>query len=98
MRYLAKENCPRQTSWVTSQPGMSLTAVATARQMVATSRPESSRGSSPSTAGRCNWKSWRSISSKVRLKRGSSSCRDREKPERTAFRARLTGMRINGAL
>ncbi|MNN42939.1 hypothetical protein D3C81_1571500 [compost metagenome] len=62
------------------------------------SRPESSRGSSCSREPSPSSKSWRSISIRVGLKRGSSSCSTMVNPDRALLRTRVTGTSTNGAL
>ena len=67
------------------------------RKMRAMSRPLSSVGSSCSSSGMASWKSCRSISSRVGLKRASSSWAARRKPLRTLSRCSDTGTSTSGA-
>ena len=85
------------TSSLTSQPRTSLIASRTRAQMPVMSSPASSRGRSPAGTPSSSWKSWRSISTSVGLKRGSSSCACSVKPERALLRSSVTGSRISGA-
>ena len=97
IRYLANENVASTTSSTTSQPLMSLIALETVFQIPVTSKPESSFGNSVSCTPSSSSKSWRSISRSVGLKRGSSSCNLRLKPERALRRSSETGTRMSGA-
>ena len=97
IRYLANENADRTTSSDTSHPGMSRMAFETVFQMAEMSSPASSRASSPSVTPRFNRKSCRSISIKVGLNLGSSSCMASVKPARTLLRFNVTGSRMSGA-
>ena len=97
MRNLAKEKCPKTTSSITSKPGASFTARRTLFHMFSTSIPLWSVGRTPSRPWMSILKSLRSISNRVVLKRGSSSCALILIPLLTDFLSSVTGSRIKGA-